>query len=568
MDDLIPAAERVDAEHSNDNVVVVVTNTDDDVPDPESLIYCNEDDEIHVATSRDNDNDNDNDNGHWTNERKYRLRELHGYCVHCNDDDRIPIRLYRYEQGLCHVESAEGECANGVCLKCCPEEQQTTSSFGDSEEAEEEQVLTAVVVVTTDMVTTTCTEATCTVVADATTSLDEEIEEDDGNEEEDEEEPLLEEIPLEFPKHGVTLSFLLEEFIEKDCKGGREALAGLTTTQVCEKYIKPKTRDKQSSYCDKLKEQGHPAYGPVASIFVSHAHQYEFLQVINALAWHMKRDESLSRHHHDTIIVWFDIFSINQHKPTQWTFDWLSTAFMSAIENFGRTVVILSPWYAPIPFARLWCIYEAYSTMVTGGVFEIAMSESDQKQFLQDVRDDPQRRVNQMLGTIRAEKAECFLEEDRENIFSAVQSSVGFGQINSMVFQKYRDWVLKVSIDAYKKCSDDVEQLEILSTIGLLYSGQGKHQQAEPYPKECWEKRKRLLGETHPDALKSMDQFVVHCTSVGRYGEGRILHEDCLTKRLAAFGENHVSALQSMDNLAFLHQCQGKSPLKRSTTIV
>jgi tetratricopeptide (TPR) repeat protein len=257
------------------------------------------------------------------------------------------------------------------------------------------------------------------------------------------------------------------------------------------------------------------------------------------------------------VIIWFDIFSINQHIPTQWTFDWLSTAFMSAIESFGRTVVVLSPWYAPIPFTRLWCIYEAYSAMYTGGVFEIAMSESDQRQFLEDVRDDPQRRVNQMLGTIRAEKADCFLEEDRENIFSVVQRSVGFGEINSMVFRKYRDWVLKVSIDAYEKSSNDVEKLEILSTIGSLYSGQGKHQQAEAYLKECLEKRKLLLGDTHPDTLKSMDQYAVHCTAVGRYNEGRVLHEECLARRLATFGENHVLNLQSIDNLAFLHQCQG-----------
>jgi hypothetical protein len=42
-------------------------------------------------------------------------------------------------------------------------------------------------------------------------------------------------IATEFPKHGVRLSFY-QEFI--DLCGGRSNLEGLTTTEVCERYVK------------------------------------------------------------------------------------------------------------------------------------------------------------------------------------------------------------------------------------------------------------------------------------------------------------------------------------------
>ncbi len=134
---------------------------------------------------------------------------------------------------------------------------------------------------------------------------------------------------LVFPKAGVQLSYIVGEFYE-EC-GGREALKGLTTKQVKEIFIKKHTEKRQSSYCDLLKEQGHKAYGKTAQVFLSHAHQSEFLTVVDALQWHL-RDQP------DTVI-WFDLFSINQHQPMDWTFEWLSTTFKSSVQEIGRTIM-------------------------------------------------------------------------------------------------------------------------------------------------------------------------------------------------------------------------------------
>ena len=138
-------------------------------------------------------------------------------------------------------------------------------------------------------------------------------------------------------------------------------------------------------------------------MFISHAQQCEFLTVVDALQWHL-------RDHPDTVI-WFDLFSINQHQTVVWTVDWLMNTFKSSIQELGHCIVLLRPWNDPTPFTRAWCIFEVFCAAEAGNTFEIAMGESDRRQFLEDVREDPQN-IDHMLGTIQAEKSECSIKEE------------------------------------------------------------------------------------------------------------------------------------------------------------
>ena len=57
--------------------------------------------------------------------------------------------------------------------------------------------------------------------------------------------------PLDFPKEGVKLSWVIDVFIPT-C--GIENLQGLTTLQVCKDFVMRQTGDDpKSSYCQKLK---------------------------------------------------------------------------------------------------------------------------------------------------------------------------------------------------------------------------------------------------------------------------------------------------------------------------
>jgi len=144
---------------------------------------------------------------------------------------------------------------------------------------------------------------------------------------------------LPFPKDGIRLSSI-KQFVDY-C--GKDNLISLTTTEVNEKYQKPLTESSQLSYCEYLKNQGSPNIG-IASCFISHAWKYKFLDVIDALEWHFRETPD--------IIIWFDLFSNNQHKAVDLDFHWWCNTFKSAIKDFGSTVMVLAPWNDPIPLTR------------------------------------------------------------------------------------------------------------------------------------------------------------------------------------------------------------------------
>jgi hypothetical protein len=137
---------------------------------------------------------------------------------------------------------------------------------------------------------------------------------------------------LNFPKDGVRLSYINEFY---DACGGKEKLAGLTTTQVNELFQKTMTASVQLSFCEYLKKMNHPAVG-IATVFISHAWLYTFLDVMDALEYHFRQTPD--------IIIWFDVFSNNQHLAVELDFDWWRTTFKSAIQDFGHTVMVFAPW--------------------------------------------------------------------------------------------------------------------------------------------------------------------------------------------------------------------------------
>ena len=121
-----------------------------------------------------------------------------------------------------------------------------------------------------------------------------------------------------------------------------------------------------------------------AQFFVSHAHQYQFLDTISALQNYLERNQDKSSTDSDPYIF-FDIFCINQHR-TSWSYEFLSNTFMSSIQQFGHTIVVMSPWNDPLPFTRAWCIYEAYCTSVTNSSYDIALSNTERDNFIKAIK--------------------------------------------------------------------------------------------------------------------------------------------------------------------------------------
>ena len=132
-----------------------------------------------------------------------------------------------------------------------------------------------------------------------------------------------------FPADGVKLSYF-QSFLDECQRDDRRALEGLTTADVCDKFIKPATSSMLCSYCDLLKKQEHPAVNR-ANVFIVHAWRNNFLDTLRALQYHFRDDL-------DSVVVWLDIFSISQHTPMMMDTHWFQHTFKTAVQSFDRTV--------------------------------------------------------------------------------------------------------------------------------------------------------------------------------------------------------------------------------------
>ncbi len=366
-----------------------------------------------------------------------------------------------------------------------------------------------------------------------------------------------------FPFDGIRLSYILNEFVAR-C-GGREALKGKTTTEVINEFIKFLTEECQLSFCQMLKREEKkqakknnkgknktksPSNVGTPQAFISHAWKYLFLDTLDALENHFK--DNLD------VFIWFDLFAINQHKASDLPSEWLRTFFKDAIESFGHTVMVLSPWDDPVPYTRAWCVLEAFYTYDTESKFEVAMSETEHRNFIEKALKDAEGTVKKMQATINAEKSTSFLPEDQDKIHNMIREVVGFGKINGLLFDQLRNWIIQVAKQELEMNRDETRRPLLLRMLGLLYVEQGKYVDAQPLLEEAYRMHKIALGSDDEETLKSMSRLPHLYHRQGKYDKALALYLECLDKQKTALGDDHPDTLQTMHNIAVVYQNQGK----------
>ena len=199
----------------------------------------------------------------------------------------------------------------------------------------------------------------------------------------------------DFPTDGITLKGI-KHFISSH--GGEQAFAGLRTTDVCDKFLKPSTVYHQESYCVLVKNDPTDGGSDIdqATAFVSHAWGHEFLDVVAAFEDYDSRQPTPT-------LFWFDIFSNNQHKAPNREFSWWQTVFRDNIGKLKRTLLVLE-WDDPKPLSRAWCLWEMVSTVDTRSEFHVLMSPKNHKSFATALEGDFE---NIVFKTCKCEFEEC-----------------------------------------------------------------------------------------------------------------------------------------------------------------
>lgn len=292
-----------------------------------------------------------------------------------------------------------------------------------------------------------------------------------------------------FSKVGIKLTFLCNDFV--DSYGGLDTFHEMTTKEVCIDFIKPKTFDSKVSYCQWLIDNNRSEHVGDATVFISHAWEGNFKELIEALELHFREKERHCNEPFDDVVVWMDIFSTNQHRGNNnlqpLPFEWWSETFKTAIGEIGYTVMIFIPWDDPIPLTRAWCLFELYCTVDMECRFEVAMTSEQHLLFLAELERNPQiilsDNTNSMLS-VHLEQSTCTIPEDSERIFQAVESSIGFEHLNQLVSRQLRYWCCELIEFSLNRHSQEPEEenscLELKYCLALIYAEQGRYTKAEP----------------------------------------------------------------------------------------
>lgn len=263
-----------------------------------------------------------------------------------------------------------------------------------------------------------------------------------------------------FPINGITIRGI-NNFIQEN--GGRENFVDLTTRQVVEKYILPKTCDAKLSYCELVELNNNDNNKTVVgkpNVFISHSWDNIFLDVVLAISHHYQynnkkiknetskdnEDAKEETEDFDNIVVWFDIFSCNQHSKKQFNDEWWSKTLKSAINQIGSVLLVLTPpdVNKVNPFSRSWCLYELYCTHIASSKFSIAMCLKEQEQFLESICKDYTRVMNKLVGDVDMRTSSCTDAAEREVMMSVVVRDIGMDNINNAVAKIVRNWVLNL----------------------------------------------------------------------------------------------------------------------------
>ncbi|KAM0293721.1 hypothetical protein ACHAPM_011521 [Fusarium culmorum] len=116
------------------------------------------------------------------------------------------------------------------------------------------------------------------------------------------------------------------------------------------------------------------------------------------------------------------------------------------------------------------------------------------------------------------------------------------------------------SFEKVSRVSDwnKVDWLEIIERFGIFFRDTGRWNDAAASQKQVLEKRRRILGDKHPDTITAMSNLSVTLSDQGKLDEAASIKMEVLEKMQRILGDKHPSTISAVNNLAITLSDQGK----------
>ncbi|KEP44973.1 kinesin light chain, partial [Rhizoctonia solani 123E] len=120
--------------------------------------------------------------------------------------------------------------------------------------------------------------------------------------------------------------------------------------------------------------------------------------------------------------------------------------------------------------------------------------------------------------------------------------------------------LLQPLVRVFKKVlgEEHPDTLRSMNSLAYIYSNLGRHSEAEQLQVRVLDAQKRVLGEERPDTLRSTNNLASTYSHLGRHSEAEQLQVKVLDAKKRVLGEEHPDTLTSMNNLAYTYSNLGR----------
>ncbi|KAF0693332.1 Aste57867_15695 [Aphanomyces stellatus] len=324
--------------------------------------------------------------------------------------------------------------------------------------------------------------------------------------------------------------------------GGRKAFHGLTTKQVCHRYVIPHTLAEKQSLVDCV-ERSDPdshIYVRRATWFVSHAWDYLFLDVVDALDYFM--DEQDMPSDKASAGLWFCLFNNNQHEVMEKPFLHWFTTFKTALTAIGNVVMVFSPWNNPTTLTRTWCVFEVFVAIECNARFEVAMGKSEKETCLKHIEEGGV--FETMVAKINCANSTTTFPSDRAHIFDLIKEGPGFEKLDRMVFDALEAWVVRTLEAQISLPLTDEERVKWLIVKGEMLFTKGAFEDAEDIFRSAvvvhGDFDKKPMQHWRAIACLANTKQTIHTT------QWELLFLEALAHQKKYLGQSHAHTLETM----------------------
>jgi len=260
------------------------------------------------------------------------------------------------------------------------------------------------------------------------------------------------------------------------------------------------------------------------------------------------------------------------------TADFTPEMVQELVSEIGTTVVVATPWNAPVALLRTWCIYEIGCTILARARLHVTLPPDAEESYNRESAEDTTAlHTNRFKVDIEASEAQQSSDKQKildyildkpdmnERVAKAYAKAMGEYALDGSrheeeelaeVLQQY-DKVLRDVQEEYGE--DGAEVGTVLQNLAGIHFGAGDMENALLRYEQALEVHRKARGSEHGIVMETLEAIAMVYTRVGKHQMAMARHNEVVRIRKKTLGLCHPEVGQSLHNLADAYKSQGKT---------